>query len=95
MNNTRLSLTNIQMKNSNGEYVPVSPLSEVEVETKELPFDIDISQPMTISCKLSAKRNGIESEKCLYFMHNKKARIRRKYAKRFARLLGVDISAKS
>ena len=80
MHNAKIGLSNLQMMNSDGEYV---------FENDDtLPIQFDFSQSQEISCTLRAKKNGIIIERYLYFMRSKKARIRRKYAKRFYKLFG-------
>lgn len=90
MNNTRIGLSNLQMMNSDGEYVNLGEVQEITLENDDiLPIKFGFSQPQEISFRLSAKKHEIITEKYLYFMHSKKARIRRKYAKRFYKLFGV------
>ena len=90
MNNTRIGLSNLKMMNSDGEYVDLGEAQEITLENDDiLPIQFNFSQPQEISCTLRAKKYGIITERYLYFMHSKKARIRRKYAKRFYKLFGV------
>ena len=90
MNNTRIGLSNLQMMNSDGEYVDLGEVQEITLENDDiLPIKFDFTQPTEINFKLRAKKYGIATERYLYFMHSKKARIRRKYAKRFYKLFGV------
>lgn len=89
MHNAKIGLSNLQMMNSDGEYVDLGEAKEITLENDDiLPIQFDFSKPQEISCRLSAKKHGIITEKYLYFMHSKKARIRRKYAKRFYKLFG-------
>lgn len=90
MNNTRIGLSNLQLQNSDGEYVDLGEAQEITLENDDiLPIQFDFTQPTEISFKLRAKKYGITIERYLYFMHSKKARIRRKYTKRFYKLFGV------
>ena len=89
MHNAKIGLSNLQMMNSDGKYVDLGEVHEITFENDDiLPIQFDFSQPQEISFKLRAKKYGITIERYLYFMHSKKARIRKKYAKRYYKLFG-------
>lgn len=82
MNGTKIGLTNIQMKNSDGEFVPICSSAELKfaVEEYEPPeWWQDISKALELCIEIRAKRKGTYIEKCLYYQKSKKKRIRKKW----------------
>lgn len=84
MNGTKIGLTNIQMKNENGEWVKLDDVSEATLSIGEnTEYDrydwLDATKPSELSIKIRAKRKGTYIEKCLYYQKSKKKRIRKKW----------------
>ena len=91
-NGTRLGLSNIQFSTDGVDWKPLGIAQEVDLKCEQqdnefYDFVKDINKPIEISCSLYKKKNGCFIEKCLYYIGNKKKRIRKKYNDKLYRLL--------
>ena len=90
-NGIKLGLSNIQISTDGETYKPLKPTTqEVFVSFEEAKpnneYNFDFTQPIEFSTRMKKKKNGTIFERCLYYQHNKRKRIRKKY--NLFRLLG-------
>ncbi len=84
-NGIKFGLSNIQISTDGETYKPLAPTTqEVFVRFEETEpindkYDFDFTQPIEFSCRLTKKKKGTIFERCLYYRHSKKKRIRKKY----------------
>lgn len=87
---SKIGLTNLQMKDIKGEFVPLCSTKEISaaVEDYEPPqWWKDITKPIEFSVTIRAKRKGTILERSLYYRKSKKKRIRKKWE--LVRVLGI------
>ena len=84
----KFGLSNIELQNSDGEFIPICSTSEMTLSVEEnkeennnyYDFIKDINKPVEMSSfTIRAKKRGNEIEKCLYYQKSKKKRIRKKW----------------
>lgn len=90
-NGIKVGLSNIQISTDGETYKPLKPTTqEVILKYEETEptnnYNFDFTQPIEFSCKLTKKKKGTLIERCLYYQHSKKKRIRKKY--NLLRILG-------
>ena len=83
-NGIKVGLSNIQISTDGETYKPLKPAKEVilrfeEPEPINNEFNFDMTQPIEMSVRLRKKKKGTLIERCLYYQHSKKKRIRKKY----------------
>lgn len=90
-NGIKVGLSNIQISTDGETYKSLKPTTqEVFVRFEETEptnkYNFDFSQPVEMSVRLTRKKKGALIERCLYYQHSKKKRIRKKY--NLLRILG-------
>lgn len=84
-NGIKFGLSNIQISTDGETYKPLAPTTQEvfvrfeEVEPIEDKYKFDFTQPIEFSERIRKKKNGTIFERCLYYRHSKKKRIRKKY----------------
>lgn len=83
-NGIKVGLSNIQVSIDGETYKPLKPAKEVILRFEEPKpinneLNFDITQPIEMSIRLRKKKKGTIIERCLYYQHNRKKRIRKKY----------------
>lgn len=91
-----IGLRNIQFKPTDepdAEWKTLCPAADMEVSSDNKfdpsPFSEVIMSGTTITFKLRAKKKGTEFEKALYYKNHRKKRIRKKYLKKYLKVLGI------
>lgn len=89
-------LRNIQFKptdDPDAEWKTLCPTADVELSSNNKfdpsPFSEVIMSGTTITFKLRAKKKGTELEKAFYYKNHRKKRIRKKYLKKYLKVLGI------